>query len=124
MLMIFIIAGCSQENNGAFYPASINEKEVASIEIFDANTNDFLIEYFEAPEKQVLSKAIESAEPFDYIGDNFDYKVEVKYGDKSTEFYLFNISENRFKKGNQHYNIDTDYQKDIQKILSRLESED
>ncbi len=121
---MFIIAGCSQETNGAFYPASIHEKEVASIEIFDADTNEFLIEYFEAPEKQVISQAIESAEPFDYIGDNFDYKVEVKYGDKSTEDYWFNFSESLFKIGNQHYNIDADYQKDIQKILSRLEGED
>lgn len=121
---MFIIAGCSQETNGAFYPASIHEKEVASIEIFDADTNEFLIEYFEAPEKQILSKAIESAEPFDSIGKSFEFKIEVKYADKSAEYYLFNISEHRFKKGDQHYNIDTDYQKAIQKILSRLESED
>ena len=124
MLMIFIITGCSAENNGAFYPASIHEKEVASIEIFDADTNKFLIEYFEAPEKQVLSKVIESAEQIDYIEDSFEYKVEVKFGDKSTEDYWFNFSESRFKKGDQHYNIDADYQKDIKKILSRFESED
>ncbi len=124
MFMISIIAGCSQENNGAFYPASIHEKEVSSIEIFDSSTNDSLIEYFEAPEKQVISKVIESAEQIDYIEDSFEYKVEVKFGDKSTEDYWFNFSENRFEKGDQHYNIDTDYQKDIQKILSRLESED
>ena len=125
ILLLLLISGCSQyeKSDRIQYPSSIGGNDVQSIEVYTADSEKFIVEYVNSPERQLISKVIDRATLIENINNvEFDYIIKVNYIDKSAENYWFKLNSSKLKNGEDTYSIREIYTGKLNDFLLTLQN--